>query len=153
MNDLISRQAAIDALRECQTYLFDEQDPDKKISLKSAEYAIEDLPSAQPEKVCIANITLSEEQLREAVEKAKNEVVRVLSSAQPEQRWIPVSERLPEEKFSVLVWCPEILCVFCAYMQEDKWWIFGASHAEVLHDVTAWMPLPEPYKMVGEQNG
>ena len=49
MDDLISRQDAIDALRECQTYLFNTQDPDKKISLKSAEYAIEDLPSAQPE--------------------------------------------------------------------------------------------------------
>lgn len=49
MDDLISRREAIDALRECQTYLFNEQDPDKKISLKSAEYAIEDLPSAQPE--------------------------------------------------------------------------------------------------------
>lgn len=50
MSDLIDRQEAIDALRECQTYLFNEQDPDKKISLKSAEYAIEDLPSAQPER-------------------------------------------------------------------------------------------------------
>ena len=49
MDDLISRQAAIDALRTCQTYLFVSYDDDKKISLESAEYMIEQLPSAQPE--------------------------------------------------------------------------------------------------------
>lgn len=48
MYDLISRQAAIDALRKCQTYLFNQYDPDKKISLKSAEWAIEDVSSAVP---------------------------------------------------------------------------------------------------------
>ena len=47
--DLIDRQAAIDALGYCQTYLFDSRDKDKKISLEDAEYAIEQLPSAQPE--------------------------------------------------------------------------------------------------------
>ena len=49
MDDLISRQAAIDELGYCQTYLFDSRDKDKKISLEDAEYAIEQLPSAQPE--------------------------------------------------------------------------------------------------------
>ena len=52
-NDLISRKMAIEALRECQTYLFDERDPDKKIELRSAEWAIEDLPSAQPDRKLI----------------------------------------------------------------------------------------------------
>ena len=51
MDDLISRQAAIDALRTCQTYLFTSYDDDKKISLESAEYMIEQLPSAQPDSV------------------------------------------------------------------------------------------------------
>ena len=50
MSDLISRQAAIDALGYCQTYLFDSRDKDKKISLEDAEYAIEQLPSAQLEQ-------------------------------------------------------------------------------------------------------
>ena len=49
--DLIERQAAIDELGYCQTYLFDSRDKDKKISLEDAEYAIEQLPSAQPEIV------------------------------------------------------------------------------------------------------
>jgi hypothetical protein len=54
MADLIDRQAAIDELGYCQTYLFDSRDKDKKISLEDAEYAIEQLPSAQPENAyCI----------------------------------------------------------------------------------------------------
>lgn len=52
--DCISRSAAVDALGYCQTYLFDSRDKDKKISLEDAEYAVEQLPSAQPdtEKIC-----------------------------------------------------------------------------------------------------
>ena len=48
--DTISRQAAIDALSYCQTYLFDSRDHDKKISLEDAEYALEQLQPAQPEQ-------------------------------------------------------------------------------------------------------
>ena len=47
--DAVSRQAAIDALSCCQTYLFDSRDYDKKISLEDAAYAIEQLPSVQQE--------------------------------------------------------------------------------------------------------
>ena len=50
MKDLIDRQDAIDALSYCQTYLFDSRDDDEKISLEDAEYAIEQLPPAQPER-------------------------------------------------------------------------------------------------------
>ena len=49
-NDMISRQDAIDALSYCQTYLFDSRDDDEKISLEDAEYAIEQLPPAEPER-------------------------------------------------------------------------------------------------------
>ena len=71
VGDAVYRQAAIDAIV-------------KSLCVKSEDYltqsekallkVIKDLPSAQPEKVYIANITLSEEQIREVVEKAKNEV-------------------------------------------------------------------------------
>lgn len=49
--DLISREAAIDALSRCQTYLFDTRDTDRNISLEDAEYVIEKLPSTQPERM------------------------------------------------------------------------------------------------------
>lgn len=47
--DTISRQAAIDALRKCQTYLYDARDPELKIELSSADAAIKELPTIQPE--------------------------------------------------------------------------------------------------------
>ena len=49
----ISRQAAIDALSYCQTYLFDSRDHDKKISLEDAEYALEQLQPAQSKQLQI----------------------------------------------------------------------------------------------------
>lgn len=60
--------------------------------------------------------------------------------------WIPCSERLPEENYAVLVWCPERKNIYCAYLEEGQWWIFGAYFEKVKLEVIAWMPLPEPFK-------
>lgn len=76
-----------------------------------------------------------------------------LPSAHPEQRWIPVTERLPEKYIGKWMCCMddgtiEILpydtpgdgskeCVF--YYWEDDYTV-------VKPNVVAWMPLPEPYK-------
>ena len=46
--DTIDRKAALDALRKCQTYLYDARDPELKIELSSAEAAIKELPTIQP---------------------------------------------------------------------------------------------------------
>ena len=59
--------------------------------------------------------------------------------------WIPVSERLPEEKIAVLVWCPERKNIYCACLEENQWWIFGAYFQKVELEVIAWMPLPQAY--------
>lgn len=53
-------------------------------------------------------------------------------------RWIPVSERLPEEKQSVLVWCPQYKNKYCAYLEKEQWWIFGAFNQRVPTEVIAW---------------
>ena len=60
--------------------------------------------------------------------------------------WIPVSKRLPEERQSVLVWCPQYKNIYCACLEKEQWWIFGAFVQIVPNEVVAWMPLPEPYK-------
>jgi hypothetical protein len=46
--DTIDRKAALDALRKCQTYLYDARDPELKIELSSAEEAINNLSTIQP---------------------------------------------------------------------------------------------------------
>ena len=48
MDDLISRQAAIEAMRKCQTYRFSATEP-RMIMLADAEEVIEELPHVQPE--------------------------------------------------------------------------------------------------------
>lgn len=69
---------------------------------------------------------------------------RLMSLEQP--HWIPISERLPEECTAVSIWCPERKNIYYAYLKEKQWWIFGAYWEKVTLDVTAWIPLPEPYK-------
>lgn len=55
------------------------------------------------------------------------------------QRWIPVTERLPEESGEYLV-VLDSLIYFSWFYKEDGVWSFKNA------DITAWMQLPEPYK-------
>lgn len=78
-----------------------------------------------------------------------------LPSAQPEQHWIPCSERLPDEYDNYLVtkitrkaelekgYKPHIWLCVEPYTQKSHW---GKSTCGVI----AWMPLPEPYKAESE---
>lgn len=55
-------------------------------------------------------------------------------------RWIPVSERLPEDRVRVLGFDGDR--VFEAELFEGQWiWVSNKAHNWV---VTHWMPLPEP---------
>ena len=76
------------------------------------------------------------------------ESILALPSAQPE-RWIPCSERLPEELGDYLVSIKRVGWNFEEYVENDiAYWddLEGFHKAD---KVIAWMPLPEPYK--GEQ--
>ena len=63
-------------------------------------------------------------------------------------RWIPVSERLPEESLnSVIGWdAYRERCVFVQYL-DGQFQITGKTES---FDIKAWMPLPEPYKAESE---
>jgi len=70
-----------------------------------------------------------------------------------EPRWIPVSERLPEEKINPITEdFYEYQCTYHAYGVYDvRSYKFGDGHwwhgAGIMDDsVIAWRPLPEPYK-------
>ena len=83
-------------------------------------------------------------------------VIEKLPSAQPEQRWIPCSERLPDIKEHhvsepCIVYCSNGAYGF-AELEEN---IFGQvgwncerddDYHEPLGEVLAWMPLPDPYQ-------
>lgn len=73
--DLIERQAAIDAI-------------DRIMDINYSDWirvhnAIRHLPSAQPEIKCIAKVTLTDEQVKEAFEKAKMEILALQPDLQP----------------------------------------------------------------------
>lgn len=129
MSDLISRQAAIDAIGE------------------------------------LCPCTLDEEA-------RWREIIGSIPSAQQEQRWIPVSERLPENTEPVnITWVNRKPEPYYADIKDKpftatghycngKWWWYSALCQDYLDEygeckmdemdgdieVIAWMPLPEPYK-------
>lgn len=72
--------------------------------------------------------------------------IAIKALEQPEQRWIPVSERLPEENKIVLITFDER--VEMGRMRGESWeWLFesGWNYWVDIDNVTAWMPLPKPY--------
>lgn len=65
------------------------------------------------------------------------------------QEWIPVTERLPEEKVNCIVHYKH------AYCDNDDYWTIGICFYDgekfqlgPAYKVTHWMPLPEPPKEV-----
>lgn len=74
---------------------------------------------------------------------------------EPEQRWVPCEERLPEDYTDVLVWFEyfrygDYNCLYQTYGIGDYIANYGwmINHETGWHKlrVIAWMPLPEPYK-------
>ena len=68
------------------------------------------------------------------------EVLNIIKNLPSAQKWIPVSERLPEKIGDYLV-CDEYGNIFSNFYHPTyKRW--GARNNTII----AWMPLPEPYK-------
>ena len=133
MNDLIDRQAALDAMETWDKFGCD---PDGKLVRYDDDKHY--IPYVHYEDMVHA--------------------IKHLPSAQPEQRWIPCSERLPEQYGNYLISIhgedePDIGTI----NPNDKrgWSLCDANGFHWASDkkliVTAWMPLPEPYKG-GEQD-
>ena len=102
---------------------------------------------------CLNNVSFDCSMDQEVVE----EELLKLPSVKPEQRWIPVSERLPDKRGDYLV----TLCGNGEPWVEIALWneTFGGRWQMVLYNdvdysdisnVIAWMPLPKPYQE-GEQ--
>lgn len=88
------------------------------------------------------------------------ELIKALPSAEPEWKWIPVTEALPDEEKDVLVSVhfdghksPTVDLPPSDYVEiashVDGVWSSPSDEfkaVEVNHHVVAWMPLPEPWR-------
>lgn len=78
-----------------------------------------------------------QEKFNQGYNMAINEIYDLIDDQPTITQWIPVSERLPEDNAKVLI--------------STNWGYVGTIRYEAGsslwdNDVTAWMPLPEPYK-------
>ena len=163
MSDLISRQAAIDC--EYQVKIINDIE---YVMLSEVQMKMRKLPSAQQERIIYGN--MSDEEFEkwlyghgicspnihesipcDAVPLLIDNAISELLSAQPEQRWIPVTERLPDKN-------GKYLCSIQSNFKRKKIMRISTTDFEsginrwspdcmAFKDrVIAWMPLPEPYK-------
>lgn len=155
-DDLISRQAAIEAVDS-----FDVLDGyQDKLDLKSK---IEKLPSAKNTAFEEVKAELYEREVQAQADKERypdneylegvfdglHEAAKLMSFALPtaekKDKWIPVSERLPEDDETVL--CTLSWGGVQEFKFMGKRWYGSGSTQPVRSDyILAWMPLPEPYK-------
>lgn len=71
-----------------------------------------------------------------------------------EARWYPVEEKLPNNCTKVLVTIKKENehLISCCYSVGDRWFdAWNCDVAEYGLSVVAWMPLPEPYKVVEKE--
>ena len=163
MDDLISKQYASSLEEDAHWltgYAQRKKDCQRLVEITTtmfrAAWALKNLPSAQPER-----LDLSEEDKR-LFKKLRsfhsgsyaNLLDRIMAkaSAQPEQRWIPCSERLPDE-------CKEVLV--CYDFEGYRYVLIGTLYGDEFHGyedeyltperrkyrkAVAWLPMPEPWK-------
>lgn len=77
------------------------------------------------------------------------EALELIKQIEPEQKWIPVSERLPED-LEVILFSTKTDGVFEGrYFADDtdiQWYSFRDETFVRNNVVTAWMPLPKEYE-------
>lgn len=123
MDDLLSRQAAIDAMGKA----------------KWAKERLEELPSAQPE--------YTEQDMRGEFSAGYD---CGMEAARHDRRWIPCSERLPEVGQSVLLSVGGMYTAEGCLRDDGDWTQFRWDAIQRKDMVGAWKPLDEPWRGEGQ---
>ena len=131
------------------------------------ELTIKDLEALEQEPSVSENPNNCDLISREAVEEIINDIrscisvegywailerLKKLPSVKPQElKWIPVSEKLPEEETAVLISCEDLYlhrlnpCI--GWRNGQYWNTFTANGCKQILYPTAWMPLPKPYEL------
>jgi hypothetical protein len=86
--------------------------------------------------------------------KTIREWVQEIAEADHVGKWIPVSEKLPEEGKTVMASTNYGIYPEARYSKKYGWewpWEAGADYWTGIDSVEAWMELPEPYKAESEK--
>lgn len=143
MSDLISRKAAIEKIVSLKRERNPLTETDRAMNyiLEVAASCLYYLPSAQPEKnLLTVKCEFDDEELRRAIEAVKNAELELITE-QRDQRWIPLSQRLPEKGQTCLV-CDDGVIAIDKYMgigNPLNWDWYD-------RDYEAWMPLPPIFR-------
>lgn len=102
---------------------------------------------------CVDCLDKMHKQAADAIEKLEHQVfladLACKSEAAKAPRWIPVTERLPENLTSVIVHRKDGGIFTWEYFNTsptDECWIDDSMNVYSFYDVTHWMPLPQPPK-------
>lgn len=71
------------------------------------------------------------------------EAIKMGIHALEETKWIPCSEKMPEDNTDVIV------CFYSGTVTEMRYWgngIFQEIYEHTAKTIVAWMPLPKPYE-------
>lgn len=173
MDDLISRAAAIEIIQSMYPGMprvpWLRKDWQKRYEpYIRTENAIKELPPAQPEPNYDEWCTDCKEydQEKHCCPRWNRVIRETLKDAQPVSQWVPCSERLPEvhesgnhfsgifmQSLPVLVYgicegeenAQFHVVTYCDDLDGNTYWSTELD-ALTITKVTAWMPLPEPYK-------
>lgn len=125
-NDLISRHEVLEVLKEVfekNAVPFDKEGV-LRFS-KAVPDAIRNLPTAYDDKV-----------MQQLEERKKSEY--------RSGKWIPCSERMPEESLNAVIGWDKYRKRCCFVQYYDGKWHLGNSYDSV--KIIAWMPVPRPYR-------
>ena len=142
MDDLISRQTAIDAVNIAD-------DNGQILTILDVLDVIKHLPSAQPEADCqkcvfcgfsgFKQFQTAQPEIKGII--TENGRIKMLTA----QHWIPCSERLPDRAglyWITAVYGSDTRIMTSRFFDGTKWERIRRDYTKII----AWMPLPEAYK-------
>lgn len=137
MVDLIDRQAVISDFEWCKSQAID------KNRWQEAIDRIKALPSAEEESFEWCHDCKEYDKSAHCCHRWTKVIRNTVEEIKNEQRWVPVSERLPDRCVNVLVqldgdWIE--ISALIGDVWQNQWGLYCPTN-----DVVAWMPLPEPY--------
>ena len=108
------------------------------------------------ERVKNTSISKLSRKMYEQIAKMRNDIIDIINAQPQADKWIPISERLPERNQEVLCWVRSTTIsgteTYILGSCDNGFWflktyeIDRASFPVKDYKILAWRPLPEPYR-------